>query len=238
MTDTILEQLRTWLPRIKLDLSSIDNRYVRSGKQKPKKDEPKDDSSRLSVQAEEYLRDILDDPDVPVTSRGDRLGYTSHMTNKIKNELIGKGLVRQYEVNLGRVNKLLEITEAGCAYLKIEMPKQQGKGSAEHRYWQRRLLSHFHNSMGLKAKIEEHRKEKFVDVAVIEGDGKFLAVEVALTPKNEMRNIKEDLAVGFNKVLVACRNKKVKEEVERRIEKSLDDEERGKAETCLLTDFL
>ena len=76
-----------------------------------------------------------------------------------------------------------------------------------------------------------------MDVTVAKEGGKMTAVEIALTPKIEMRNSKEDLAVGFDKVLIACRNKKVKEEVERKIEESFDDKDRVKIQICLLTDF-
>ena len=96
----------------------------------------------LSQKAKEYLIDIFDDPDVPVTTRGDRLGYNAHMTTKVKNELIRKGLVKQYQVNLGRANKLLEITEFGYIYLDMT-PKHKGKGGPEHRYWQRRVLKYY-----------------------------------------------------------------------------------------------
>ena len=193
---------------------------------------------RLSSQAEQYLKDILRDPDIPFTTRGDRFGYTAHMTNKVKNELISKGLVNQYEVNLGRVNKLLEITEAGYAYLKVEPRKQRGKGSSEHKYWQRRIRCHYQDSLGLKAKIEGHRNKKLVDLSVTEEDGKLLAVEIAITAKNEIRNIREDLNVGFDKVMVACRNKKVKQQVDKKIEENLDSALRASVETCLLTDFV
>lgn len=238
MTTTILERLKSnVVPRIKLDLSTIESRFKKPERQKKKKEESNNDPSRISPQAEEYLRDVFDEPDVPVTARGDRLGYTSHITTKVKNELISKGLVKQYQVNLGRVNKFLEITEAGYSHLKVEASGHQGKGSPEHRYWQRKVLYHYKNSLGLKAKIEGQRKNKLVDVAVMEEDGKLLAVEIAITPKNEMNNIKLDLEVGFDHVLIACKNKKVKDEVERKIAAYLNVEDKLKVTTCLVTEF-
>ena len=131
---------------------------------------------------------------------------------------------------------MLEITEAGYKYFKIKNPMQQGKGSSEHKYWQRRILSNHYES-GRKAKIEWYLNGKSADLGVVM-DGKLMAVEVALTPKNEMRNIKEDLDVGFHSVLVACRNSKVKQEVDKRINENLGEEEKERVATCLLTDFI
>lgn len=234
MKDQLLSKLLSKVkPRIELDWNKINHRFI------PKKDNTsKHGLSKLSAEAEVFLKDILEESDVPITTRGGRLGYTSHMTNKVKNELIRRGLVTEYQVSLGRINKFLEITPAGYTYLKVQAPKHKGKGSPEHRYWQRRILHHYQNNLGLKAKIEGQRGEKLVDVAVMEEDGTLLAVEIALTAKNELRNIKEDLAVGFHKVLIACKNKRVREEVEKKVAESLNDEDKRKVAICLLTDFL
>jgi hypothetical protein len=80
-------------------------------------------------------------------------------------------------------------------------------------------------------------KGKLVDIAVMNENKDTLAVEVALTPKNEMRNITADLAVGFDKVIIACKNPRVKTEIDNSISEYLDDDSKSKIETIFLYEF-
>ena len=78
------------------------------------------DSVQLSEDAEAYLWDVCDDPDVSLMDRQYNLNLSATAANRAKNELMRKKLVEQYEVNLGRVHKFLEVTDAGYACLKVE----------------------------------------------------------------------------------------------------------------------
>jgi DNA-binding MarR family transcriptional regulator len=239
MNNEILVRLNSKVvKRMEFDTSNIENRFMKPKKDKSKKSKSQKNTSSMSDEEREYLIDVYEDEDIPLTARAERLGITSTNGAKIKNELLRKNLVIEYEVKVGGLKKFLKITHKGCKYLKVAPPKQEGKGSHAHRFCQRAVFNHFRDFLGLKAKIEGSKKGKCADVAVIEENGKSLAIEVALTPKNEMRNIKEDLKVGFDRVLVVCRNPMVKREVENRMKEALTDEEKVRVETCLLTQFL
>jgi hypothetical protein len=80
--EILLSLLNEVKPRIELDWDKIDHRFIPKDENKHKKSRPV--SSDTSSDHREFLKDVFDNPDIPITIRGDRLGYNPQMTTKLK----------------------------------------------------------------------------------------------------------------------------------------------------------
>ena len=174
-----------------------------------------------------------------VTQRRDILGLSTYTNDRIKKALLAKGLVEELSINLGRntqgIAKFLELTEFGYRALKRKCPTMRPLNtSPEHWWWQRRI-EHFYRDQGYEAEIEMALNGKRADVGLIK-DGVKIAVEVGMTAKNEVVNVRRDLGAGFERVLVACRNAQVLCAVKQNLD-VLTENERKRVKLILLSDF-
>ena len=110
-------------------------------------------------------------------------------------------------------------------------------GSLEHQWWQEHIAKDY-SERGYNAVIEKNLNGKSADIGVMTKD-EMVAVEVELTPKNAITNFKQDLDAGFNRVIIACQNTRVKKEIERKLQSFLEQHYsyRGKAKVILLNEF-
>ena len=74
------------------------------------------------------------------------------------------------------------------------------------------------------------------DVGLVKGKVK-MAIEVQLSAMHSVINVKKDLEAGFDKVLVACKNFKVKKSIEERLLSFLSEEDWSKVKIILLSEF-
>lgn len=188
----------------------------------------------------EYAESILECPNLTVTRRAAHLALSPYMNNKIMKALISKGMIEQVTLSLGYesrgVVKFLELMEKGYKALgKKPPPERAFRCSAEHYWWQKNIAAYY-RSKGFETEIEMSLNSKRCDVGFVK-DGLKIAVEVGLTPKNEVLNVQRDLEVGFHRVLVACKNTNVKRVVEQRLGDVLTDEHRARVKVILLSEF-
>lgn len=192
----------------------------------------------LSDDELEYLRSVTDRPLLTITQRRDALALSSDAANRIKRKLVELGLVEQVRINLGtRVGgtvTYLELTAEGWQLLGKKPAWERPRNtSAEHFWWQRQIAS-FYQSHGWQVAIEMNLNGKRADVGARKGQ-ESIAIEVELTPGNAVRNVIEDLSVGFSCVVLAAKNERVRKAIETRLTATLDEEQRSKVKLTLLS---
>ena len=64
-----------------------------------------------------------------------------------------------------------------------------------------------------------------------------LPMKLPISPLNEVRNVQEDLAVGFSFVVVACKNVAVRKAVEQQLQSHLTVEQLAKTRVMLCSEF-
>ena len=103
MSEIIVERLKAMVvPRIPLDIDKIESRFIIQNQNKSKKKK-----RELSGEERMYLKDVYKDRDIPLTARAESLGLSSHISTKIKNELVKRGLVEEYEIKINGIKKNL-----------------------------------------------------------------------------------------------------------------------------------
>ncbi len=196
----------------------------------------------MSKDAWQLLVDINKNQVSPLSERYERLGLSACRGNKAKNELKNKGYVKEEEVKAGGKGgrpKLLEPTEKGTSHLLLngeEPIGKNGKGSLKHRYWQQKVKEYF-EEWGCKADIELFIGKKSVDVAVFCPNKKTIAIEIAMSPYYELENIKKDVRLGFDQIIIACRNPQTKTLVEKAWNSHKGENKSEKVRFCLLKQF-
>jgi len=200
----------------------------------------------ISKDEKEYLKSILEYPNLSVTARGEKLfGFSADKRTRIKRNLLDKKLIEEFSVDLGRDFggrvKFLELADAGYKIIgKAHSPKASRfskRGSLEHIWWQRHIARDY-EKRGYKAIIEKELNGKSSDIGVIK-DNEIVAVEIELSPKNAVTNLKQNIDAGFTRTMIACKNNKVKKIVDKKITSFMEDnpDYRDKAKIILLTDF-
>lgn len=194
----------------------------------------------LSQEERELLESILDRPLLSATQRRDYLGMSTYGYDRLKKGVLKNDFAEELTINLGAKTrgtiKLLELTTAGHEALDRTAPKPRPANcSGEHWWWQRRIAA-WYRGQAMTAETEMNRAGKRADVGVII-DGRAVAIEVALTPKNEAANVQQDLKAGFGTVIVACKNARVKAAVYRRLQGALDEAQARHVRLMLLAEF-
>lgn len=211
-----------------------------NGRGKPEDQLKNTESAKVSTEEFEYLESIFTNPFLTVTGRAEKLGLSSYMNNKMKKTLIERGFINEFSANLGystRGNvKFLELTKSGYMAISKRMPLgKQHTCSSEH--WLYQIASHaWYSQKGYHCEIEMNLNGKRADLG-IQKDGKTIALEFELTPKNACQNATKGLKAGFQKIILICKNHKVKTAVEKKLQQVLVDQQWKKVKVMLLNDF-
>lgn len=234
----VLKELEKFLvPRVKPENETTET----ENSEKEKNDE----NMNLTDEEKDYMKSIIEHPSLSVTARGEKLfGFSADKRTRLKNNLINKKLIVEFSVDLGpefggRV-KMLRLTEKGYKAIDekpLTQTEYSNRPSLEHICWQE-LIARDYTEKGYKAVIEKKLKGKSADIGVIK-DNEIVAVEVELTPKNAITNLKQNIDAGFTRTIIACRNRKVKKETEKKLNAFLEEnpQYKDRAEVILLTDF-
>lgn len=194
----------------------------------------------LSIKHQQYLDSLADVPLLSASERRAHLAWTSHMENKIKNELIIWDYIYEVEINTGGRGgrlKIAELTPKGREYLEKQGKKiiRHGKGSVEHQFWQdriRRMLE----ARKWQACIEKRLGNASIDVfAEIRGVGR-LAVEVCLsTEEHQLESIRKDLETEINWLLVVSSDPETSKNIEKECVNRLNANDLQRINFCILT---
>jgi hypothetical protein len=173
----------------------------------------------LSEDEQELLRSIHSDPNLTITQRRDALGHSTHKANELKKALLRSGLIEEFTLNLGArfggTVKLLALTKEGCKAIGKRPDREPTENVSRQHWWWQQQIARFYRAQGYEAEIERQLNGKRADCGFMK-DGKTIAVEVGLSVKNEVVNAKRDLEAGFDRVLLACGNARIKKSIEQR----------------------
>ncbi len=162
-----------------------------------------------------FLEDVLSSPDDGIRRRYARLGLSVGTGNRLKERLLSDGWLDDQVVELGRTRKLLlRLTKQGKQALGVNA-EYPGRESLVHEYWKRFYAERF-REQGYKVRLEAPRRSGNVDVLAVK-DGRSIAVEVETGKSNIVRNVKQDLLSGFNKVLIIATDEKALAKVEQQL---------------------
>ena len=174
-----------------------------------------------------FFEELVGDPSLTLTELYGRCGLASKEGGQVKEHLVRHGLAVICDIKTGRRGnkiKCLELTEKGikkAESLGIEYRGLTGKGSFAHRFWQHRVKGYFEGK-GYIARLEgEHPGiDDLADVSV-EKDGKRIAVEVELSGKHVLENLKRDFENEYDVVIVVVTTKMMEKSVNTKIEEAL-----------------
>jgi len=144
--------------------------------------------------------------------RYERLNLNPAVGHKIKEELIGRGLIEQQVVDLGKTRKaLLRLTKKGEMF--FEEVQACGNESIVHGYWKRFYAGRFRNA-GYQVKEEVERNSGWVDVLATRKK-EMVAIEIETGKSDVVKNVKADLAMGYARIIVVATDKEAFGKVER-----------------------
>ena len=162
-----------------------------------------------------FLEDILTYPDDGVKKRYKRLGLSTGTGNRLKEQLLEQSWLEDQVVELGRTRKvLLRLTKTGKEALGLD-GKNPERSSLAHEYWKRFYAQRF-REQGYKVILEAPRKSGNVDVLAMK-EGESIAIEIETGKSDFVRNVKQDLLSGFDKIMVVAVDKKALGKVEREL---------------------
>ena len=174
----------------------------------------------LTPEERDLLEDILEKPNLSVTTRAARLGLSAYKMNTIKASAIKRGFAEQFSINLGKkfggTISLLALTTEGYKVLGKKPIMRPENVGLDHWWWQVAICDYF-TKKNVNAEIEKSKNGIRVDICLTTG-GREIAIEVELSPKNAVPNIVHDLEAGFDKVECCCKDGTVAEEVKRRLQ--------------------
>ncbi len=206
----------------------------------PKQSTNKEAKVELTPEERDLLEDILEKPNLSVTTRAARLGLSAYKMNNIKASTKKKGFAEQFSVNLGKkfggTISLLALTTEGYRMLGKEPIMRPENVGLDHWWWQNAIADYF-NKRNIKAEIEKSRNGIRVDVCLTRDDHE-KAVEIEIGTKDAVATIVNDLEAGFERVECCCKDAAVAEEVRRRLQAYKDYENiKDRVEVHILTEL-
>lgn len=164
------------------------------------------------------------------------IGFSKDKGTRTAKRCEDKGFTKTIEIVKGKgVSKYPVLLEPTYSLFDFKEKKFYGKGAGyEHVAWQHIIAEHFNK---YRPVIELNTNDKFIDVA-LHYEEKLVAVEVAMTAFNERINVEKDFnQAGVDFVIIGCKDKKVKEDVEQKLS-NISKDMRNKTEVCLLSEIL
>lgn len=112
----------------------------------------------------------------------------------------------------------------------------KGGGSLEHKFWQQKISKHFQEKF-YETYIEFALDDSQLDVFAVSSNGdEKIGIEVALSPGGEIENLKKDLKLDLDEIIVACKNERVMSQVGKKARNEFGEKVK-EVRFCLVTDF-
>jgi len=169
----------------------------------------------LEKPALQLINDILARTQDGVRERYRRLAISDKKGHQIKERLLHQGWIESQIVELGQTRKvLLRLTKQAKEMLGLDsgIPEY---GSLVHEYW-KRIYGWKFEQQGYRVNFEVPRKSGRVDV-VAKNESEKIAIEIETGKSDFVRNVKQDLLAGYDKVLVVATDKEAFAKVEREL---------------------
>jgi len=169
----------------------------------------------LNDDAFRLLSDILTYPDDGVKVRYKRLNLSTGSGNRLKQHLLDQSWLESQTIEIGQTRKIvLRLTKQSKDALNLDSPEPQ-HGSIAHEYWKRFYAQRFREH-GYQVSFEVSRQSGRVDV-VAQKDGEKVAIEIETGKSNFIRNVQQDLAAKYHKVIVVATDKSAFETIEKKL---------------------
>ena len=168
----------------------------------------------------------------------DLLGLNYREGNAAKAEAISRGLIVQHSYHSGKKGgKSMLLEPSRAAFATFKMPPAYENPGFLHRYLQHQVKEAM-TAQGYKATLEKSVKGKNIDV-VLEREGEKMAIEIAVTDRHELVNVRKDIfQAGFDKVVIIGKDRKVVAAVKKRITAAFDSDVVEKVRCCVLADVI
>lgn len=197
----------------------------------------------LSKDTVALLTDICQHPFRGISKRFAVLGFSGSRGEAAKLELIRHNLVREQPVKLGKFKPVTFLipTDVGLKYLKSTGHNVKNwdfvgyRISFEHRLWQW-LFYAAYKERDYEVEFEKNIENYRIDVFAVKGDER-IAVEIAITSGIELRKI-FTLLRHTTKILIVCKDDRVREEVEKVIDKNAYERVRPRIVVTIANQFL
>jgi len=196
-------------PTAEVEKGEAESRPLASSEKPATKSTP--EKAELLPEEKSFLEFISQHPGMFITKVYKALRLSGYKGDKLKSDLIEKGLIVQEETRrglLGRLAKILRLTDKGASVVK--KLSSAGKGGDLHKDLQQ-MIREQAELFGWKARVEERisRSLESVDVG-LDKDGIRVAVEISSTtkPEHEVENIKKCLEAGYDYILAVCSDDK------------------------------
>jgi len=161
-----------------------------------------------------FLRDILSYPADGVKIRYQRLGLSIGVGNRLKQQLLDTNWLDCQTVDLGRTRKTcLRLTSQAQKILGFDAAPQPG--SIVHEYWKQYYARRF-QEQGYQVELEIPRASGRIDVVAWK-ENKKIALEIETGKSDFMRNLRQDLAAGYDKIILVATDKPAFEKVEKQL---------------------
>lgn len=167
--------------------------------------------------AARLIEDCLLYPTDGVKERYERLGLSGEKGNRIKEDLIGRGLLLAARIPIGRTRRVvIRPTESG--YSTIGLNAAPARESIEHEFWKYHYALMLRNH-GYLVEEEAHRSGGRVDLLAKRGPEEQIAVEIETGASTFESNARCCVQSEFSKILIVATseaaNKKINERLGR-----------------------
>jgi hypothetical protein len=172
----------------------------------------------LNDDAFRLFMDILTFPADGVKVRYKRLHMSTGSGNRLKELLIRQGWLESQTVDIGQTRKTcLRLTKQVADALNLSDAVAPQHGSIVHEYWKCYYAQRFAEH-GYQIALEVPRISGRTDVVARKDDRK-IAIEVETGKSDFIRNIRQDLAAKYDKIIVVATDKNAFEKIEKYLAK-------------------
>jgi hypothetical protein len=166
----------------------------------------------ICPEALQLLHHILAYPQEGVRERYQQLGFGDKKGNRLKEQLIDSGWIESQTIEFGQTRKvLLRLTKKAKETfgLNNEVPEY---GSWIHEFWKKYYAQQF-QEQEYQVTLEAPRISGRTDV-VARKDNQKIAIEIETGKSDFSRNIRQDLAAKYDKIIVVATDKTAFEKIE------------------------
>ncbi|MFA6186363.1 MAG: DUF87 domain-containing protein [Phycisphaerae bacterium] len=175
----------------------------------------------LNDDAFRLFMDILTFPADGVKVRYKRLHMSTGSGNRLKEFLVNQGWLESQTVDVGQTRKTcLRLTKQAAKALNLDntVPHPHPQhGSIVHEYWKQYYAQRF-GEQGYQVELEVPRISGRVDV-VARKDNERIAIEIETGKSDFLRNILQDLAAKYDKIIIAATDKNAYDKIEKTLAK-------------------
>ncbi len=162
------------------------------------------------------LLDVVSHPVDPVRTRYKRLGVGVRQGNAAKLRLLAHQLIEQALVPVGQTRKLvLRVTKKALKVLGEDSARSPTRESIAHEFWKQRYAQKFKTD-GYRVQVEAPRKVGSLDVLAWNTTER-VAIEIETGKSNVVHNVRQDLLLDVDRVVVVATDKLARSVVERQL---------------------